>query len=581
MRALGLVAITISLVFNLGCTKKKEAPRNYVSHSFNSTIKGLDPVQASDVYMHEVVAQINEGLYQYHYLKRPFELEPLLAEGMPEVSKDGLTYTFKIKKGVRFADDAAFPEGKGREVTAEDFIYSWKRVADPANHGEGFWIFDGKIKGLNEWRNTKPKVDYSASIEGLQAPDKHTLVVKLTKPYYQFMYVLAMSYTMVVPREAVEKYGAEYLNHPVGTGPFMLKEWVRNSKVVLVRNPNFRGETYPTEGAPGDKEAGLLADAGKPIPFVDEVIYNELPEDQPRWLTFLKGNADFNTPPKDNFEQMVQGDNLKEEWVKKGLKLLKGPELDVVYDVLNTEDPILGKSKYLRQAMSLAVDRKAMIEKLYNGRALVAEGPIPPNIEGYDPAFKSPYSEYNVEKAKELLKKAGLGDKPIEINYETTNSATARQFAEFVQQQMGAIGIKLNIKINTWPEMMEKNKKKKAQMFGMAWQGDYPDAENFLQLFYGPNEAPGPNSSNFKNKEFDELYKKAAVLPAGAERTKIYQRMRDIVVEEVPWIFKAHRLMYMVHHGWLHNLKYDKLIATRMKYLRVDTEKRVEMKDKL
>ncbi|HEX4922566.1 MAG TPA: ABC transporter substrate-binding protein [Bdellovibrionales bacterium] len=579
MRALWLVIIALSL--NVGCTKKKEEPRNSVSHSFNANVKGLDPVQASDVYTHEVVAQISEGLFQYHYLKRPFELEPLLADGMPQVSKDGLTYTFKIKKGVRFADDAAFPDGKGREVTAEDFIYSWKRVADPASQGEGFWIFDGKIKGLNEWRTTKPKVDYAAAVEGLQAPDKHTLVVKLTKPYYQFMYVLAMSYTMVVPREAVEKYGAEYLNHPVGTGPFMLKEWVRNNKIVLVRNPNFRGETYPTEGAPGDKEAGLLADAGKPIPFVDEVVFNELPEDQPRWLTFLKGNADFNSPPKDNFDQMIEGGKLKKEWVDKGLKVLTGPELDVVYDVLNTEDPVLGKSKYLRQAMSHAINRKLMIEKLYNGRALIAEGPIPPNIEGYDPNFKSPYSEYNVEKAKELLKKANLGDKQIEINYETTNSATARQFAEFVQQEMAAIGIKLNIKINTWPEMMEKNKKKKAQMFGMAWQGDYPDAENFLQLFYGPNEAPGPNSSNFKNKEFDELYKKAASLPPGAERTRLYQRMRDIVVEEVPWIFKAHRLMYMVHHGWLHNLKYDKLVATRMKYLRVDAEKRAEMKGKL
>lgn len=580
MRLLLVVLLSLSIS---ACTKKKDSGENVISHSFNSNVKGLDPVGAADVYMHEVVSNINEGLLQYHYLKRPFTLIPQLAESMPEISKDGLTYTFKLKKGVRFQDDAAFKDGKGREFVAQDVVYSWKRLADPANHGEGFWVFDGKIKGLNEWKEklVKKEANYDTPIEGLQTPDNYTLIVKLNKPYFQFLYTLAMSFTMIVPREAVEKYGAEFLNHPVGTGPYMLKEWVRNSRIVLVKNPNFRGETYPTEGAPGDAEKGLLADAGKPIPFTDKIIFNELPEDNPRWLTFMKGDSDFNQPPKDYFDTVFANNELKPDAKAKGFQFDKIVEMSVVYDVMNTEDPVLGKSKALRQAVSLATNRQAMIDKLYSGRGIPAEGPIPPGLEGYDPNYKNPYSEYNVEKAKEVLKKAGLADKKIELTYEATNSATGRQFAEFVQQGLDAIGIKLNIKINTWPEMTEKYKKKKAQMFGMAWQGDYPDAENFLQLFFGPNESPGPNSSNFKNKEFDALYKKAAMLPPGAERTSLYQKMRDIVVEEVPWNFKVHRLMYMVNHGWLHNLKYDMLVANRSKYLRVDIAKRAELKQKL
>ncbi|MEQ1878892.1 MAG: ABC transporter substrate-binding protein, partial [Bdellovibrionia bacterium] len=396
---------------------------------------------------------------------------------------------------------------------------------------------------------------------------------------------LAMSFTMVVPREAVEKYGAEYLNHPVGTGPFMLKEWVRNSKIVLVKNPNFRGDTYPTEGEAGDAEKGLLADAGKPIPFIDKITFNELPEDNPRWLLFMKGDADYSSPPKDYFDNLFSKADgkfdLKPEFAKKGIQYQTQVEMGVVYDAINTEDPVLGKNKQLRQAISLATNRKLMIDKLYSGRGIVAESMIPPGLEGYDPAFKNPYSEYNLEKARETMKKAGLEGKKIELTYEATNSATGRQFAEFVQQSMEQIGITLNIKINTWPEMVEKYKKKKAQMFGMAWQGDYPDAENFLQLFYSPNQSPGPNSSNFKNSEFDELYKAAAKLPPGTERTRLYQKMRDIVVEEVPWNFKVHRLEYVVSHGWLNNLKFDMLVANRFQYLRVDIPKRAELKGSL
>lgn len=232
----GAVAIALAIT---GCTKKRfDENDNSLNLVLRANVKGLDPISANDLYSSTVIAQMYEGLLEYNYLKRPFTLQPALAEAMPEVSKDGLTYTFKIKKGVKFHDNAAFKDGKGREITAQDFIYSWKRLADPRNASEGFWIFDGKIKGLNEWAQMvkAEKANYDTPVEGLAATDNNTLVVKLTGVYHQLPFVLAMPFASIVPKEAVEKYGKEFLNNPVGTGPFVLEksaDWVRNSKITL------------------------------------------------------------------------------------------------------------------------------------------------------------------------------------------------------------------------------------------------------------------------------------------------------------------------------------------------------------
>lgn len=580
-----ICAAMIAFVFALtACTSKQDTNDNTIYAALTANVKGLDPVYASDVYSNEVASQIFETLVGYHYLKRPLTLEPRLAEAMPTVTDNGLTHTFKIRKGIRFADDAAFPEGKGRELKAQDFIYSWKRLADPSILSDGFWIFDGKIKGLNEWREamTKKTANYDTPIEGLQAPDDYTLVIKLTKPYFQLHYVLAMTYSAPVPREAVEKYGKEFLNNPVGTGPYKVSEWVRNNKITLVKNPNWAGQTYPTEGEAGDQEAGLLADAGKKLPFADKIVFSEIIEDQPRWLNFMKGNLDYISIPKDNFDTAIKDGKLKEEFAGKGMYLLVTPDPDVTYVGFNMKHNILGKKPEIRKAMALATNSKALIERFYNGRAVEAHSPIPPGIDGYDPNFKNPYAEYNVEKAKELLKAAGFPEgKGLEFAYETTNSSTARQLAEQFQQEMAAIGIKIKINTSSWPQFQSKLKQNKAEIWGIGWVADYPDAENFFQLLYGPNASPGPNDSSFKNAEFDKLYQQASNMPPGPERTKIYQKMRDIYVNEMPWIVNTHRITYEVSQGWLKNYKRHITIPDVYKYMKVDTAKRAELKAKL
>ncbi len=574
------------LLVSFGCTKKSDLPENSLQYAIRGNVSGMDPQFRGDEFINEVITNIFDTLYQYHWLKRPLTLDPLLAEGMPQVSKDGLTHTIKIKKGVKFHDDAAFKDGKGRELVAQDFIYSWRRLADPKVKSEGWWVFDGKIVGFNEWREKliKGEADYDTPIEGLQTPDNHTLVIKLTKPYYQLHYVLTMQFSAPVAREVVEKYGPEFLNHPVGTGPYVLESWTRGNKAVLKRNPNWHGGTYPSEGMPGDKEAGLLADAGKPLPFIDVLVFHEMPEDQPRWLNFMKGNFDYSGIPKDNFDgAMASKTEMKPELAAKGMRAIVYPYPDIVYIGFNMEDPVLGKNKNLREALCYAFDEKGLIKKCDNDRAIPAHSPIPPEFDGYDPNWQLPCKTFDLAKAKELLKKAGYPDgkglPPLEYSF--SQSTTGRQMAEYTQQQFAQIGVQLTLAGHSWPQFQDRLHHKKAQMFGAAWGADYPDSENMLQLLYGPNEAPGSNTTNFKNKEFDAEYVAANKLPPGEARTKLYKQMRDVFAKELPMLPNAHRLGYYVTHAWVENFKPHKMISGHQKYMKVNLEKKKEWKGKL
>lgn len=584
------IALSMTLVLmGTSCTKKADETDNSLNVILVEQVKGLDPIAANDQYSSMVVSNIYERLYHYQYLKRPFTVEPQLAESLPEVTDGGLTVTIKLKKGVKFHDNACFPDGKGRELVADDIVYSFRRLADPKNVSEGFWIIDGKIKGLNAWADAVKagKADYKTPIEGLQTPDKYTLVIKLTQPYYQLPYVLAMSYASAVPHEAVEKYGKEFLNNPVGTAPFMLEkasDWIRGSKITLKRSKNWRGETYPSEGEATDKEAGLLADAGKPVPFADVLTFSEVPEEQPRWQNFAKGNADFVWIPSDNFDNVIKDNKIAPEWAAKGLKLDIANAVETTYISFNLKDPILGKNKDLRHALSLALDVPDEIKKFWNGVAAIqAQGPIPPGVDGYDPNFVNPYGKFDLAKAKEYLAKAGYPDgKGLpELTLSGLADSKSRQKADNIVSQWAKLGVKVKIDSSSWPQFLEKVKRGEAQLIQFAWGADYPDAQNFLQLFYSKNVSPGPNDSNFNNPEFDKLYEKALTLAPGPERTAVYQQMRDIVVEEQPWIFSMTRKYYRPYHGWLNNFKYNEIDYDMFKYMRVDPKKRAELKAKL
>ena len=577
-----LSTISIALIATgfVSCTKKPVDEPPLTLHQISpERIKGFDPILADDLYADTEVHRIYENLFQYHYLKRPYQLVPNLAEAMPEISKDGTTYTIKLKKGVLFQDDPCFKEtqGKGREMTAEDVVYSWKRLADPKLLSSGWWVLDGKIVGLNEWHDAATKsgtADYSQSVEGLKALDRYTLQIKLKSRSSQFIYSLAMSFTVVVPKEAVEVYGKEFLNHPVGTGPFKLREYNPASKIVYDKNPTYRVETYPSEGEPSDKDNGLLDDAGKRLPLSDRIVVEVIVEDQPAWLKFMNGELDAAGIPKDNFNQAITGDGkeLKPEMKSRGIILRINPQLDITHDSFNMADPLVGKNKLLRQAISTAVNPGPMISLFYNDRAIAAMGPIPPGMAGYDADLKNPYREFSIEKAKALLAKAGFPDgkglPPLE--YQTVSSSTSRQMNEYFAKQMSAIGVQIKFNTYSWPEFQQKVKNRQGQMWGFAWSADYPDAENFLQLFYSKNASPGPNDSNYSNPEYDKMYEASLKMTDSPERTELYKKMAKIVVEDTPWVFGVHRLAYSLRHPWLKNSKYTEFGANQSKYLRID-----------
>ena len=556
---------------------------------------GLDPVQAGDTLSAGIVAQIYDSLYQYHYLKRPYELVPCLAESMPKVSEDGLTYTVRIEKGVYFQDDPCFAStgGKGREVTAEDFVYSIKRLADVANKPRGWWLLQGKVLGLDEFHEESVEkavagenVDYGRSVEGLRALDRYTLQIRLKERYPQLKYALEMSYTAAVPREAVECYGEDFVNHPVGTGPFRLKEWRKRWKMVLESNPAYRDDFYPSEGEPGDREAGFLEAAGRKLPLVDEVYYTIVTEAQPAWLYFKQGYRGTSGISKDSFaEAVTPAKELTPEFIAKGIRLTKSPEMVVYYLGFNMKDPVVGGNKELRQAMSLAYDTEWRIEHFNNGRAISAQGPVPPGMFGYGPELRNPYKQFDVEKARRKLAEAGypggIGSdgKRLQISYDIDSADPAgRQFALAFARDMEKIGIKVNIVTNTWAEFLRKTHEGRLQVFSVGWILDYPDPENFLQLLYGPNKAPGPNGSNYDNPEFNRLFDRMKAMEDTPERLAIINKMVDIVVEDAPWIPSTHSVSYILRHQWVKNAKPHAMTGGYLKYRDVDAELRAKLR---
>ena len=577
MKITFLVNVLLLIITALSCTKQKDSNAKVLNLISPSKIAGYDPVQASDMYQTLEIGKVYEGLFEFHPTKRPYELHPNLAEGMPSISKDGLTYTFKIKKGVLFHDDKAFPNGKGRELKAQDFVYSFKRLADPKLMTKGWWLFEDKLAGVNEWRdkNTKSdKTDYDAAIEGIKAIDDYTFELKLLRPYPQLMYALAMPYTVAVAKEVVDHYGKEFLNHPVGTGPFILPKFDQSNTIVYLKNPNYREKYFPSDDP---------ALAKQRVPMLESIVVHILIEAQPRWLNFNKAKFDVLELPKDNFDQALNKDGtLADELVKKGVTLDSEPMLDVTFYAFNHEDPLFKNNLKLRQAMSLAYDRDRSNRLFYVGTGMIAHGVIPPGLGGFDPNFKNPYVEYNVEKAKQLLKEAGYpeGKGLPEITVQTTSSTDSRQMLEHFIKCMSDIGIKVKMGSNSWPELVNKVTKRQFQIYTMAWHGDYPDAENFLSLLYCPNQSPGSNGANYCNKKFDELFKKATLMQDSPERSKLYSEINQMVSVDVPWIFGFHRKKQYLTQGWVKNFAYTEYFQHLFQYLDVDTEKKKELSSK-
>lgn len=591
MQVLFFFIISCAALLTSGCRKKAPPDTEEILFQQRSRakIQTLDPAQVGDVPTDEISREFFETLYYYHYLKRPYQMVPQLAAEMPQISEDGRTYIIPIRRDVYFHDDPCFPNGKGRNLIAEDFIYAWKRIADIKVVSKNWWILDGRIRGLNEFREytktcRRGQADYSRPVEGLTALDDYTLRIQLIDPWPQLVYILSYISTAPMAKEAVDYYGDDIQNRAVGTGAYILKEWSKGSHVEAVRNRRYRQDFYPSEGMPEDIDAGLLADAGKPVPFIDRIIWRIVEEDQPRWLLFKQGRIDINSIPKDNFGQAVSfGQTLTEDMKKRGIRLQTYIEPNVFYLGFNMTDPLLGGNKPLRLAINYSIDREKFIDLLFNGRGIAAHGFISPAMADYDPNIcEHSYSFLDLDKARACLQEAqqiyGGPIPKIRLAVGGTDT-TYRQIAQFYQRNIQELGLEIEIELYDWPTFLEKMRKNQLQIIGgSGWMADYPDTENFLQVFYSKN-ASWPNSTNYASAEFDRIYEQVRLMPDCPQRTRLYRQAERIVMEDLPVAFVFHRIGYILYHDWVGNFKPNAYKAECMgggfaKYYTLDKEKR-------
>lgn len=555
----------------------------------------LDPVRGSSQYDNKACNYVYESLLEYEYLHRPFKLKPCLLEEMPTSSEDGKRFRFKLKKGVFFHDDPCFPGGKGREIVADDFFYSLKRMADNQNQPKGWWLLKDAIVGFDEYKkqqNAADSFDYDLPIEGMVKISDHEFEVLLNEPFYRFIYTLAMFQTAVVPREAVEHYGDRFSRHPVGTGPYLLKRWKSGSRMTFVRNPDYRLETYPAdpglnadgsepyEGYQEDLQLGLYEDAGKPLPITDRVEVTMFVESQPMWLKFLNREIAYTTVPATTYDQafIKRNRRLRQSFIDRGIRSSPVPLLDMIYNGFNMEDPVYGgytdKQKNLRQAISLMYNYDEINEAFYAGENLIYDGPIPAGMDGHPENHRAPknYRGPNFQKAKKLIAKAGYpnGKGLPPLQYYTSRQPQSVAMAELNRRNLKKIGVDMKIESVDFSTLSEILRSKRATSFGLAWGSDYPDPENNLQLFYGPYKSPMSNNFNYDRPEFNKLYEQVRVMPPSEERTKLYVKMRDMIIEDCPMIGSMARTRNYLIHSYLKNFKPVEVFSNWPKYLNVE-----------
>ena len=557
----------------------------------------FDPAFASDAASDDVIACIMEAMLDYDYLARPVKLVPRTLEALPVMEEGGKVFTMKVKKGIFFTADPAF-KGKPRELTAADHAYALKRIMDPAVQSPWLWMLEGKIAGLDDVREKAKKsgkFDYDAPVAGLTLVDRHTLKIRLNAADLRFLYVLAVPNTAAMAREVVEAYGNDIGAHPVGTGPYMLGQYKRSSRIELLANPGYRSVTYaPTGPIPASSEAVAANLKGKRLPLVPRIEVSITEEGQARWLAFLSGEIDYlNLLPVNLIGQALVGGKLKPEFVAKGIVHQPLVRPSVAFTYFNMEDPIVGGYEpariALRRAMGMAYNNDEAIRVLFSGRALPASGPIPPDIAGYNPKLKTAAQLFDPSAARALLDKFGYKDrdgdgyretpdgKPLLVERWSPPTTIARERDELWKKNLDAIGIRVTFKYDKMPELRKMGRKGQIPMRDDGWNADYPDAENFMQLLYGPSVGQA-NYSRFNLPEFNKLFDEARTLPDSAARTALFDKMTELVVAYAPWRVRVNDIEDTLANGWVRNYVPHPMRNEGWMYMDVDEAQRAKRK---
>lgn len=548
------IAVTV-VALVAGCAFRAHAAdaSKVIRTVFPAAETGFDPAGVQDLYSATIEQMLFETLLTYDYLARPAKLVPLTAEAMPEVSGDGKTYTVRVRKGIYFIDDPVF-QGRKRELTAADYAYSLKRLIDPKIRSPWAWLVEGKILGLDDAADAAKKTgafDYDAKIEGLETPDRYTLRIRLKDTDFNLPYILAHEPTSAVAREVIEAYrdvAGRAMSNPIGTGAYVLKQWVRSSKMVLEANPGYRGFTWDfTSDDPDDRK--LIAEmTGKKMPRVGRVEVSIMEEDQARLLAFQNGELDLMDLGGPLAPNVLDGDRLRAEFVKKGIKLSRIIDPSISYVYWNLQDPIIGgmsKEKIaLRRAMAMAYNVDDEINVVRNGQAIEVQYPIPPGVVGYDRNYRSPV-RYDPALANKLLDYFGYAKgadgwrnlpdgKPFTIRYASRPDSLGRQLDELWNKALNGIGVRMEVQKDRFPELLKLERQCKLMMRTASWIADYPDADNFMQLLYGRNIGQN-NNACAKMPEYDRLYEQSIRMPDSPERNRLYHDMARIIEVYAPW----------------------------------------------
>ncbi len=572
-------------------------------------------------------------------------------------------YDIRIKPGIRYAPHPAFARDQSgqyvywplradqlqgkfglddfdhtgtRELVAQDYVYAFRRLASPRVVSPIYGIMAEHIVGMREYGDKLKKAEAARKaggagqsrswldlrkegFDGVQALDDHTLRIKVIGKYPQFKYWLAMTFTAPIPWEADRFYHqpgmAEHdlsLNTwPAGTGPYMMVESIPNRRHVMARNPNFRGEPYPCQGVPGDRQAGLLDDCGKLTPFIDRIVFSLEKESVPLLGKFMQGYYDI--PEADRGEygvamRVAAGDSAEKAalYADHGLQLRSATEAQMYYLGFNWLDPVVGagdtaeqheKNRKLRQAVSIAFDWEQFVAIFQNDQAQVAYGPVPPGVQGYQAPPEGINREVytvrdghavrrSLDDARRLLAEAGYPDgrdirtgRPLILHFDSMGGMGSSAMLDWMRRQLAAINIQLEVRATDYNRFQDKMRNGSAQMYMWGWVADYPDAENFLFLLYGPNakvKYGGENASNYENPAYDRLFEQMRFLDDGPEKAALVHKMVAIAQHDAPWMFGYFPKSGGAYQAWVHNAKPTQMVRNTLQYLRIDPALRAQ-----
>ncbi|HEY3180466.1 MAG TPA: ABC transporter substrate-binding protein [Casimicrobiaceae bacterium] len=564
--------------------------------AFAAAENGFDPQAIYDVYSEAVCSAIFDPLYTHDYFARPVQMIPNTADGLPQITDGGRTFTIKVKRGIYFAADPVF-KGKQRELTADDYVYSIKRIFDPKVRSYDLYLFENSLVGLDAPLARARKsgtFDYDEKIEGLQALDRYTLRIRFRRPEYAFQWWLATRNLAAVAREVVEAYGDSshrVMEHPVGTGPYRLKSWLRGQKIVLEANPDFRDMRYPepatSDSADTTAAKGLV---GRPLPIVGNIEISIIEEGQPRLLTFESGKLDYLSlaNPASLAANVLDGDRLKPAFANKGVVLHRGVAPALFFFFFNVENPVVGgytpAKVALRRAVSLGYDRDTGIRILLNGQGIPASQPVPPPLFGHDAAL-SAKSSYDPAAARALLDKFGYKDRDgdgyrenpdgttLTLVKASITDASARVSDELWKKNMDAIGLRITFLKNKWPELNKMSEAGQLMMWGVGWTASTPDGDPFYSYLYGKNIGTS-NDARLRLPEYDKLYEQAHALPNGDERNQLFRKMTELIVGYAPWIMSNYPYYNIVAQPWLKGFKINPFKTHQWQYYDIDSAAR-------